>query len=656
MAGGRDMTLQVVVRLRDELGSGLGALLGRIRAFGAQAKTVFGNITSTIGNIAGKLGALGIGVNIGLGSGLESFVKMDSAVRDIGITLQKSGQELEKFVSSGIKLTETLAKKTGQTSEAISAAWLEYAKLGNMSEEQQKAFLGPTAKAATAAGASPVDMAKLAGALSQNANIKTGEDLERAFAILIQAGKLGAVELKDMVSFLPKLLADQQNIGMTGLKSVVALAANIEISKRTAGTPDQAATNYGDFMQTITAPHTVKRFKDHGVDLPGVLKDAALKGINPIEAVLQKVGKIINQPKVVAEAMARAKKAGLDPTRTQQEIYDAVDQAVKAKGLGELFHNQFDKAFAMAMLANVKDYLEMTKALGNGNTAITDQDFKSRMESPEVKQRMATEKIEQLMRRFGSSLQELFGWVDRAATAVQGWVAALDDINPKIVDFGVKLAALISTIGGLMFVANLGGGAGLKGAATAAGSGVGWFAGLLGRIALPATAAYGFRSYAAKGAEDFHKETGQNPADHPAEVAKHGAANAVADFGVWIAGLFGVSPEQAASNLEAHVAARKKAQDAAAQAVRPSYGVVPPDRLDVADIERARRSEADWRQYPEAARGRQMMRPQAAPAQEVKVGGSITVKVDGPGQITGVSSSNANVPLSADRGQNGQRP
>ncbi len=673
----RDMTLEVVVRLRDLMDAGVRSATGKLDRLQAKIKQVSSSVAGAFANLDAKLGALGIGAGVGLAKGLESFVRMDAVIRDVGITLGKSGKELESFTKNGMEFVSKLSLVSGQTSVTVGTMWKELAKAGNLPEEAQKALLPPVAKATTAADADPVDMAKLAVSLYKIVGLKTQDEIDLALAKLIQGGKFGAVELKDMARDLPTIWGYQANLGLTGMRSVDTSVANIEIAKNTTGTPGEASTNYKDFMAGINAHHTIHRFAKHGVDLPALLREAAAEDKNPIDVVFEAVSKIINQPKVVQDAINKAKAKGFDDKRTLEEATKAVESAVNAAGLGELFVNQQSLTYLIARQLGQAEYKSILDELAKTGTDVTNTDHASRMAGPEAKQRMASERIEQLGRRFGESLAGIFEKVGWAAEKIDIFIKALDRISPAIVDTAVQLTGFIGALsaavlalkmmgfgGGAAAVAGGAGGAAAAAAAAggAAGAGGGLFAGL--------------GALAGRGAS-FLSSSGAGLL----------AALGFTSFALQQA--FPTSKEGMAYRLDA-------------------------GPIDFAAYERAWREEKDWRRDPEAARGRAMMergravalpepisrdaphepwlkvgkpdlsfetitgskapdlqygiaaafaamlkatgiatakKPDAPPPQKVEVESKITVKVDGPGVVTSQSTS-----TTGDRGQTVGRP
>lgn len=374
---GRDMKLEVIVRLRDELSRGLDGALGKIRSWSMRTTALFSSIGRGIGDLSAKFAAFGVGAGLGLSNGLRSFVEFDAKLRDVAITYGLVGKAVEDFIGKAGAKTHALATETGQLSQKLADVRGLLA-AANIEPTAAETMLPAIGRASTAANADTGDITKTSIAAFQNARLAP-ELLGTALAHMITGGKLGSFELKNMAQHYPSVLAALANLGVVKMEGIDSATAMLQISKRTAGTEGEAATNFLDFLSGLNSAHTVKRFKDHGVDLPGLMANANARGINPVEAVIAKIAKVIDQPKVVDEALTRAKAKGLDPTKTQAEVRAAVEQAVKAAGLGELIVNQQSKMFLMAMLANIADYKAMKGEIAGADGSVTDADFASRM-------------------------------------------------------------------------------------------------------------------------------------------------------------------------------------------------------------------------------------------------------------------------------------
>ncbi len=670
----RDMTLEVVVKLRDLMDAGVRSATGKLDRLHQKIKQVSSSVAGAFANLDAKLGALGIGAGVGLMKGLDSATRFDAGLREIAKTAGLTGDAVETFVKSARKEMEALAFATGQTSEKLREA-KGIMTANNIDLDSSAKMLKPIGKAATAGGAEVEDITKTAIAAFQNAGLKP-EDLETALSHMVVAGKQGSFELKDMSQFYPEVLAVLGDLGIKGMGAIDSASAMLQISRRTAGTPGEAATNFKDFLSNINSSHTKKRFEKNDVDLTGLIAEAQARGINPIEAVVAKVAEMIHQPQVVEEAIAKARAKGLDPKKTEDEVRKAVEGAIEAGGLGDLFVNQQSKLFLMGMLAFRDEYKKIKGEVEGASTQVIDDDYASTMRGPQAKQRMAGERVEQIIRRFGDALTGIYDRVGWVAEKIDTFIKALDRISPAIVDTAVQLTALVGALSAAVLALKMmgfgGGAAAVAGgagtvAAAAAGSGAGAGGGLFA----------GLGGLAGRGAS-FLSSSGAGLL----------AALGFASFALQQA--FPTSKEGMAYRLDS-------------------------GPIDFATYERAWRAEKEWRRDPEAARGRAMMERGRAfappepierdpvhepwlkigspnvsfesvtgskapdlqygigaafaamlkaigaatpkkpdvppPPQKVEVESKITVKVDGPGVVTSQSTS-----TTGDRGQTVGRP
>ncbi len=95
---------------------------------------------------------------------------------------------------------------------------------------------------------------------------------------LVTAGKLGSFELKDMARYFPTLTSQMAKFGVTVASRELPCAA-LQIARKGTSDPAEAQTTEELLVEDPGAA-TIKNFKDAGVDIEAVMKDAATKGIN----------------------------------------------------------------------------------------------------------------------------------------------------------------------------------------------------------------------------------------------------------------------------------------------------------------------------------------------------------------------------------------
>ncbi|MDU8362833.1 hypothetical protein, partial [Pseudomonas syringae group sp. J309-1] len=106
------------------------------------------------------------------------------------------------------------------------------------------------------------------------------------------------------------------------------------------------------------------------------MKDAAAKGMNPIEAVIQKIGKLtgVNETQI-AGFMKKAKQNGLEGAEALGYVRQQLEAIGAAGKVGELFQDKQVLDFLVPFLANIDEYKDIKSKVAAATGAITDADF-----------------------------------------------------------------------------------------------------------------------------------------------------------------------------------------------------------------------------------------------------------------------------------------
>jgi TP901 family phage tail tape measure protein len=221
------------------------------------------------------------------------------------------------------------------------------------------------ARAATATGASLEDLSKAGFAAMSNLGL-AAEDLGKSFDVMAAAGKAGGFELKDMAQYLPSISALASAKGMTGESGLAQIAAALQIVRRGAGDASEAATNFNNILQKINSNDAIKNFKEAGIDIQKVLKDARANGTDPLEASLRAINKALGgDMSRLGELFADAQvQKGLIPLLTGLEDYIRLrDEAARADGV-------ISTDFARMMQTGVEQIKQFQIAMQNFQTSI----------------------------------------------------------------------------------------------------------------------------------------------------------------------------------------------------------------------------------------------------------------------------------------------
>lgn len=363
------------VRARQEK---LGAAMSRRQALADQRGRIGGEIMGTYAT------ALAVGAPV-IGAVREA-AGFGDAVKDIAIVGELTAAE-EKRLGASLR---AVALNVNQTAEdmARGVGLLIANGMEAKAAAQQAQLLG---RFTTATRASFDDAAKMMVSFSQLG--VSADQMALAFSQAAKAGKLGSFEVRDMARWFPQLGGYLKAIGITGNEAVVNMASRLQVAMKTAGSTDEAANNFRNFLAKLTSPDTVKDFEKLGLDLQGSMLRLARQGLDPIEGavgmILQKVGQ--RAPEVTRELEALSKELASikDPAEraAEMERRRAMIEALGQRaGLGQMFQDMQAVGYLLAEIQNRDDLKRIRAEVATGKNAdgqmSLDADFAKRLESP----------------------------------------------------------------------------------------------------------------------------------------------------------------------------------------------------------------------------------------------------------------------------------
>ena len=394
------------------------------------------------------------------GQGIEAYGMAQTVYHTVSPAVQQSMSFQDKMIDMSIT-----AKYDNKTRDALAGQIKGWAlKYNQYQDELQEAvgslisdnidnlsdigFLMPDiARAATATRTSSQDWAKVA-AVWQNSLKGAARDFGAVQNIMAYAGDQGSFEIPDQVKWMQSLAPMMAGIA-SGKEAVAEIGASLQIAKIGAGSTDEAANNFKNFLTKIFARDTQKQFADLGIDLQGSVASYKAAGISPIEGMLSVIERYLNAKS--PEALAGFKSAMKIKNDTARD--EALQALAKNFGLGDMFADMQVMAFIRPMLANMDRYREIRagalRAADNDLLASAyDQRLKSPLEATKAlmvsSRDLAITLGDQLAPSFISLTQELIPVIQGA----KHWVAT----HPQFVSGAFKLisallAIKIATIG-----------------------------------------------------------------------------------------------------------------------------------------------------------------------------------------------------------------
>lgn len=295
---------------------------------------------------------------------------------------------------------------------------------GLTADVSMKAIQG-IGKTSTATGADLLDMARVAHSSLQNMKVDI-EEVDGALELLAVSGDMGGFELDKMAPFLPKITASAQAVGLKGKKGLATIGASLQVASLGAGSDGEAANNFNNFLDKLTAPDTVKRFEKMGVNIEQVFKKSMLAGKDPVIEMIKLTQQL----------------TGGDKFR-----------------VGELFGDQQVKAFLTPMLANLDLFERIKKA--SLEQKVINKKFNTMMDTGKEKLKAGAIAVSNLADSFSTTLKPATDVIIGGLKSATQWSAYVGEKHKwlSVIVGGVAGGFIILTSGvaaftGVMWLAN----------------------------------------------------------------------------------------------------------------------------------------------------------------------------------------------------------
>ncbi|UVM52216.1 phage tail tape measure protein [Pseudomonas sp. B21-015] len=367
---------------------------------------------------------------------MRTAIDFKDQTNDIAITGGFDAAEEEQLS----KVMRGSALKWNQTQADVAKGTAVLIAGGISSAKELAAYAPVMSKTATATRASMDDLGSVAIALNDNLGIGAA-GLERSMNMLAFAGKSGQFELADMAKWLPQLTPQFAALGVTGERAVAEIGASLQIARRGAGSNDEAANNFKNFLSKLTAKDTLKSFEGAGIDLTTSMKNLVGKGLTPVQAMLEVITQYVGSKG--PEAAGKFQKAMAIKDDEERQI--ALNRLNEAYKLGELFADQQVLSFVRPAMANRKDLASIQKgSMDAADKGGLDTDWKRRMESPKEQLKLLNTNLADIGLTVGSFLIPALVDVTQAVIPVMQSFATWAGENPRIIK------GVVGMVGGLL--------------------------------------------------------------------------------------------------------------------------------------------------------------------------------------------------------------
>jgi len=314
-----------------------------------------------------------------------------------------------------------------------------------------KVGYAPTAaKFAIGQGASGVDTASMIMALQQNAKINDPKVMQQALEAIAYQGQAGSFEASDMARWFPQLLASMEKNGSTGLDAVTSLGSMLQVQMKTAGSSDEAANNFKNWVEKIGSGDVVKAYSDVGIDYQGSLNTGIQKGMSSIESSMALAMKYVEATDPAKAQKIKDAKAKISSEVDPEKAKAALDALEKSLRTGDLFADMQVKAALTAYSQN-KELYEQLKNDSKNSSGILDKNLAERRETSAQQWAELSQSVNDSMRSIGDAIRPA---TDAAAQGLT-WVAkGLTGLSDKFPGMVMGVAGVTAAVGALITMAS----------------------------------------------------------------------------------------------------------------------------------------------------------------------------------------------------------
>lgn len=305
----------------DTAMGGMARSMARISDIGRRMRNIGGGMMLAGGGAATALGLAAVP---------GEAIRAEHALRALGNTGNLTNRQI-------LNMQTALVKTTRETNQDLSSLIQGTGTLvaAGLDPRIATRFMGAIGKTATATQSSVDDIAKTVYAVYDNLKVPEAQ-LMKTLDAMTSSGKQGRFELKNMSQYFPMLTAGAQSLGMKGVPAVASLGAALQIAMKGAGSPEEAANNFQNFLQKITSKESVRNFSKFGVSVEQEMKTATAKGLDPIEHMMDVIQRLTGGNKFKLAQLFGDMQVGnfLAPMMKNMAEYRSIrDTSMKASGV-----------------------------------------------------------------------------------------------------------------------------------------------------------------------------------------------------------------------------------------------------------------------------------------------------------------------------------
>lgn len=388
-----------------------------------------------------NIGAATIGVGM---AAIPTKISADyqAVIRDIAIKADVANKPEEA------QLTRTVidtASATGMSRNDVADLVNQLVGAG-MELDKALAYAPTAAKFAVGQGASGVDTAAMIQALQQNAKITDPKIMQQALEAIAFQGQAGSFEASDMARWFPQLLAGMEKSGSTGLDAVTSLGSMLQVQMKTAGSSDEAANNFKNWIEKIGSGEVVDAYKKAGIDYQASMNTGIQKGMSTIESSMALALKYVEATDPAKAKKIKDAQASISKEADPEKAKAALDALEKSLRTGDLFADMQVKAALTAYSQNRDLYTQLKNDSTNA-TGILDKNLTERRETSSQIWKETLQAVDDSMRSVGDAIRPVTDLVGQSIGSVARKLTELSDSAPGVV---MGITGIVTAIGALI--------------------------------------------------------------------------------------------------------------------------------------------------------------------------------------------------------------
>ncbi|AZE04201.1 phage tail tape measure protein [Pseudomonas chlororaphis] len=395
-------------------------------------------------SLKSNIGAAVVGVGM---AAIPTKISADyqAVIRDIAIKSDIVNKPQEAQLSRAVINT---SRDTGMSRNDVADLINQLVGAG-MDVEKAMAYAPTAAKFAIGQGSSGVDTAAMIQALQQNAKITDPKVMQQALEAIAYQGQAGSFEASDMAKWFPQLLAGMEKGGVTGLDAVTSLGAMLQVQMKTAGSSDEAANNFKNWMEKIGSGDIQRNYEKVGINYQKSLNTGLQKGMNVFEASMGLAVQYVEKTDPKKAQQLKEAQAKIDKEVDPQKATAALEALEKSLRTGDVFADMQVKAALTAYAQNRGLYstLKADSADAKKVAGILDKNLAERRETSSQIWKETFQSIDDGMRSIGDAIRPV---TDKLGLGIKFVAHKLTELSDKAPGVVMGIASITAGIGALI--------------------------------------------------------------------------------------------------------------------------------------------------------------------------------------------------------------